>query len=206
MGVENSILKKKKNKNGVIKFAKKNFKHRASETLETKKVPTILDNINPDDNIFETRPQSRTVKMLNYQKTSEDKTIKSEQECENCLKNLKSLSVENLVKIENHNDEVLPGSLETNCSSNKSKEDFKKILNDDDVYNDMDENNSFEEENEDNNEEEKEENENDAKEVEKKKKELMVTNNMKTVFIDSKPTNKEENEESKLSTSTLLLQ
>ena len=66
----------------------------------------------------------------------------------------------------------------------------------------MDENNSFEEENEDNNEEEKEENENDAKEVEKKKKELMVTNNMKTVFIDSKPTNKEENEESKLSTST----
>jgi hypothetical protein len=202
MGVENSILKKKKNKNGVIKFAKKNFKHRASETLETKKVPTILDNINPDDNIFETRPQSRTVKMLNYQKTSEDKTIKSEQERENCLKNLKSLSVENLVKIENHNDEVLPGSLETNCSSNKSKEDFKKILNDDDVYNDMDENNSFEEENEDNNEEEKEENENDAKEVEKKKKELMVTNNMKTVFIDSKPTNKEENEESKLSTST----
>ncbi len=201
MGVENSILKKKKNKNGVIKFAKKNFKHRASETLETKKVPTILDNINPDDNIFETRPQSRTVKMLNYQKTSEDKTIKSEQERENCLKNLKSLSVENLVKIENHNDEVLPGSLETNCSSNKSKEDFKKILNDD-VYNDMDENNSFEEENEDNNEEEKEENENDAKEVEKKKKELMVTNNMKTVFIDSKPTNKEENEESKLSTST----
>ena len=66
----------------------------------------------------------------------------------------------------------------------------------------MDENNSFEEENEDNNDEEKEENETDAKEVEKKKKELMVTNNMKTVFIDSKPTNKEENEESKLSTST----
>ena len=95
--------------------------------------------------------------------------------------------------------------METNCSSNKSKQ----IL-DNELYNDVEDNNSFDEEDEDNGEEEEKE-ENEKKEIdeEKKKEELIVTDNMKTVFINSKMIAKEErndcpNDENKLlSTSSM---
>jgi len=122
------------------------------------------------------------------------------------MKSLKSFSTQNLVKIaNNHNyEDALADSLETNCCSNKSKEDFNKILNEE-LYDDIEENNSFDEEDEDNYEEEKENEDifEDETDEEKKKRELMVTNNIKTVFIYSK-VNKENsemtNEDSRINT------
>ena len=61
------------------------------------------------------------------------------------------------------------------------------------MYNDIEDNNSFEEGEEEN--ESSEENENEIDE-EKKQKELMVTNNIKTVFIDSKTLSKDINDSS----------
>ena len=155
MGVENSILRKKgKSHSGIIKFSKNN-KKRISETLENKKVPTILDNIHVDDNLFDTRPQTRALKLNTEKETTEEKSGKSNG---NSLENFQSLSAQNLVKLENRNiDEPIPDSLETNCSSNKSKQ----IL-DNELYNDVEDNNSFDEEDEDNGEEKK-----------KKKKKMM---------------------------------
>ena len=203
MGVENSILRKKgKSRSGIIKFSKNN-KKRISETLENKKVPTILDNLHVDDNLFDTRPQTRTLKLNTDKDTTGEKSGKSDG---NSLENFQSLSAQNLVKLEKRNiDEPIPDSLETNCSSNKSKQ----IL-DNELYNDVEDNNSFDEEDEDNGEEEEKE-ENEKKEIdeEKKKEELIVTDNMKTVFINSKMIAKEErndcsNDENKLlSTSSM---
>ena len=164
MGVENSILRKKdKSHSGIIKFSKNN-KKRISETLDNKKVPTILDNIHVDDNLFDTRPQTRTLKLNTEKETTEEKSGKSDG---NNLENFHSLSAQNLVKLENRNiDEPIPDSLETNCSSSKSKQ----IL-DNELYNDVEDNNSFDEEDEDNcEEEEKEESEKKENDEEKKKK------------------------------------
>ena len=77
------------------------------------------------------------------------------------LKNLKCLSIEKLLKIENHN--------------------FNKSNNHDEILP-----NSYED---------KDENEKKKEEEEKKKKELLITNNIKTVFVDSKISGKEQNED-----------
>ena len=213
MGIENSILKKKY-KNGVIKFPKPKIKKKSSAPLENKQVSNILDNYNDNKNILDTKPQSKTTsKNLTSPKTVEDKPIKSECNGGDSLKNFKSLSVQNLVKLEKRSfEEVSPGSLETNCCSNKSnknKEDIKEILRNE-VYNDI---KGFEEEEDEDNYED-EENEGDEKEddgddEENKKKELMVTNNMKTVFIDSKMVTKEDssytvNDENNISNPTIV--
>ena len=211
MGIENSILKKKY-KNGVIKFPKTNIKNKTSTQLESKEISNILGNNNAKKNILDTKPQSKTTsKNLTSQKTLEDKPIKSECDGGNSLKNFKSLSVQNLVKLEKRSfEEVSPSSLETNCCSNKSnknKEDIKEILKNE-VYNDIE---GFEEEEEEDNyeEEEGEGGEKEDEDEENKEKELMVTNNMKTVFIDSKMVTKEDssytvNDENNISNPTLV--
>ena len=201
MGVDNIIQKKKIESNsGIIKFSK-NKRSKTSENLDNKKVISIMDNLNVENETIENRTQSKTDKIIySNQKPSEETLKKPKRED---FQNLKSFSVQNLIKIGNHNlEEGLPDSLDTNDCSNKSKE-FNKILNDK-IYEDIGENNSFDEKDEeDEEEEENEENEKDENDEEKKKKELMVTNNMKTVFIDSKLQNKEKestNESNRLST------
>ena len=205
MGADNSILKKKyKNHSDQNKFPKKNSRPKTSETLENKQTPSLIDNFHGEEESFDTRPISKTVKLINSNKKPLEETPnKSTKEK---MKSLKSFSTQNLVKIaNNHNyEDALADSLETNCCSNKSKEDFNKILNEE-LYDDIEENNSFDEEDEDNYEEEKENEDifEDETDEEKKKRELMVTNNIKTVFIYSK-VNKENsemtNEDSRINT------
>jgi hypothetical protein len=194
MGVENSVLKRKgKNHSGKIQFKRKNSKNKTEETLDNKNLPNLINNFQGEVETFDTRPQSRTVKIV-YPNPKSSEEIPHKIKREN-MKDLKSLSTQNLVKIKNNSsiDEALPDSLETNCCSNKSKDEYNKMLNDE-LYDDVDDNNSFEEED---SEEESEEEDNTKNETdeEKKKKELMVTNNMKAVFKDLK-TNKEHNENS----------
>ena len=210
MGIENSILKKKY-KNGVIKFPKAKIKNRQSAPLENKQASNNLDNYNANKNILDTKPQSKTTsKNLTSHKTVEVKSIKSECNGGDSLKNFKSLSVENLVKLEKRSlEEGSPSSLETNCCSNKSnknKEDIKEILRDE-VYKDIE---GFEEEEEDNYEDkEGEGGEKEDDDEENTKKDLVVTNNMKTVFIDSKMVTKEDssysvNDENNISNPTII--
>ena len=199
MGVDNIIQKRRtKSNSGLIKFSKNN-KNKTSETLDNQKVSSMMDNFNVKNETLDNRPQSKTDKIIyTNQKPSEETPKKPKREE---FENLKSFSVQNLVKIEKHNlEEGLPGSLNTNDFSNKSKEEYNKIFGDV-ITDDFGGDNSFDEKDEEiEKEEENEENENDE---EKKKKELMVTNNMKKVFIDSKLQNKEKestNEVNRLST------
>ena len=105
-----------------------------------------------------------------------------------------------MLKIDNHNfnnshnhDEILPNSCDTNFSSSKSNGELVINLLSDDIYNELEENNSIDEE--ENEENEEDENEKKKEEEEKKKKELLIINNIKTVFLDSKISGEEQNEE-----------
>ena len=195
MGIENSIVKRSKSSLGLTKIIRKNNKHKTSETLGAKKIKSY-NNLNGENETIETTPHSKTVKTLNENEnhnTLDGNSNKSQREH---LKNLKAFSQQNLVKIENnHNfEEGLPDSLDTNSGSNKSPADLNKSLNEE-IYDDVEDNNSFDEEDSENDEEEEnEENEKNETDEEKKQKELMVTNNIKTVFIDSKTVTKEHNE------------
>ena len=199
MGVDHIIQKRRAKRNsGIIKFAN-NKQSKTSETLDNKKVSSMIDNLNVDNETLENRSQYKTDKIIfSNQKPSEETSKRAKRE------ELKSFSVQNLVKIEKHNlEEALPGSLDTNDCSNKSKEEYNKILGEV-ITDDFGGDNNFDEKDEENEEEEEnEENENIENDEEKMKKELMVTNNMKTVFIDSKIQNKEKestNEANRLST------
>ena len=191
MGVEQSLRKKNKRISESSKNIKKNLNQIIPEKKIGEKETNILNNFQEESNINETRPQSKTVRMLYPKRESQEESTGKPRL--DSIKNLKCLSVQNLVKLEKNNhhnlDEVFGDSLETNCGSNKSKEE---ILNDE-MYNDIEDNNSFEEGEEEN--ESSEENENEIDE-EKKQKELMVTNNIKTVFIDSKTLSKDINDSS----------
>ena len=195
MGIENSMVKRSKSSLGLTKIIRKNNKHKTSETLGAKKIKSY-NNLNGENETIETTPHSKTVKTLNENEnhnTLDGNSNKSQREH---LKNLKAFSQQNLVKIENnHNfEEGLPDSLDTNSGSNKSPADLNKALNEE-IYDDVEDNNSFDEEDSENDEEEEnEENEKNETDEEKKQKELMVTNNIKTVFIDSKTVTKEHNE------------
>ena len=190
MGVENSILKRKGKSFSGIKMFKRNNRNKSMEALDNKKISNFLDNFQVEENIIEGRPQSKTVKIKRNDKqlgeTPEKSILGNNQK-------LKSLSTQNLVKIEkSHNlEEAFTESLDTNCCSRKSKEEENKSLNDE-LYGDIKDNNSFEEEDEENIEEnEKDDNDSYENDEEKKEKELMITNNMKAVFINSKSLSKE---------------
>ena len=178
MGIENSILKTR-NKG---KFLRKDNKNRISEILNNKNMPDVINNLNKP-NISTQNRQSKTVKLWSYQNPLEDidKTKKEN------LNKIRSLSAQNLVKVENQNsEESLPDSLETNCCSNKSKENGNILY--DELYNDNEENNILQ-----NNEDNLKKDEKKKEiEEEKKKRELMITNNIREVFIDSKISNKKE--------------
>ena len=194
MGVENSLLKRKnKSHLGQNKFQKK-IRHKNSETLDNKNMSNLINDFHREEDIIKTRTKSKTIKIMNPEKKRleiQKNSLKREN-----AQDLKSFSVQNLVKLENNQNfyEAMTDSLETNCCSNKSKEEYNKILNDE-LYDAVDDNNSFEEEDQDNCDEESNENDESENETdeEKKKKELMITNNMKAVFIDSKNSLKEIN-------------
>ena len=189
MGAENSLIKRNKSSLALAKNSRKNNKHKTTESLNPGKGSNIINKLNGENETIEGNPHhSKTLKTLNERQNVEENLNKSQKQS---FKDLKSFSQQNLVKIENHNfEEPFTDSLETNSGSNN----YKKFLNDE-IYNDLEDNNSFEEDdNENDEEEEKEENDNNETDEEKKQKKLMITNNIKTVFIDSKTGTKEQNE------------
>ena len=147
---------------------------------------------NDNDNKLEKNFQSKTEKTL-VQKKSEEILKKND------LKRLRCLSVENLLKIVdnqnlseiNNHDEIYPNSLDTNFSSNQGKEEILNKIFTEEIEN----NNSIdnEEEEEEEESEEKETDDNKNKE-ENKINNSMITNNIKTVFVDSKIQGKEQND------------
>ena len=199
MGVTN-INHRRKNKSSIaLMNAKNNYNQDGKKRKITfgKNNSKMINNFKNEYETSETKTQTKTDKTTDTQKkTLEDTPNKNNLEE---LKNLKCLSTDKLFKIENHNfnninnhDEILPSSYDTNFSSSKSNGELVKNLLSDDIYNELENNNSIDEEDEEENEE-NEENEN--KEEEEKKKELLITNNIKTVFVDSKISGKEQNEE-----------
>ena len=127
MGNENNILKRKSKSLSGIKMFKRNNRNKTTETTENKKVPNILDNFQGEEDTLEARPQSKTVRINPNKKPLEESPYKTKL---GSIQKLKSLSTQNLVKIEkNHNlEEALTDSLDTNCCSNKSKEEDNKNL------------------------------------------------------------------------------
>jgi len=202
MGVTHGELRKKnKSSSTIMKQGKKNFNRDDQNRRITfgKNQSQMTKDLKNEYDTTETKPQSKTDKTIDdTKKIEEDTKNKSHLDT---IKNLKCLSSDKLLKIENHNfnnnhEENLPNSYETNFSSTKSNEDLANKLLYEDLYNGVDDNNSIDEEDEEENEE-NEEKEEQQNEEEKKKKVMLITNNIKAVFVDSKLNGKEQKVEDK---------
>lgn len=197
MGVAyGDIKKKRKNSLKQISTGKRLNRNIIKRRITTKNDSKTIKNFKNDNNIIENISQSKTNKI------NEESTNKANI---NPFKSMKCLSVEHLVKIEdghslpekNNQEEACPNSVETNFSSNRSNAEIKKTLLAEDIYNGMDDNNSIDEddnESEGYEEEEKENEENDETKKDDKLNNYIITNNIKTVFVDSKMQEKEQNE------------
>ena len=199
MGVTHGDLRKKnKSSSTIMKQGKKNVNRDDQNRRITfgKNQSQMTKDLKNEYETTENKPQSKTDKTIDDTKKIEE-DIKNKSHLDT-IKNLKCLSTDKLLKIENHNfnnnhEENLPNSYETNFSSTKSNEDLANKLLYDDLYNGLDDNNSIDEEDEDENEE----NEEKQNEEEKKKNVMLITNNIKAVFVDSKLNGKEQKTEDK---------
>ena len=199
MGVTHGDLRKKnKSSSTIMKQGKKNINRDDQNRRITfgKNQSQMTKDLKNEYETTENKPQSKTDKTIDDTKKIEE-DIKNKSHLDT-IKNLKCLSTDKLLKIENHNfnnshEENLPNSYETNFSSTKSNEDLANKLLYDDLYNGLDDNNSIDEEDEDENEE----NEEKQNEEEKKKNVMLITNNIKAVFVDSKLNGKEQKTEDK---------
>ena len=197
MGVAyGDIKKKRKNSLKQISTGKRLNRNIIKRRITTKNDSKTIKNFKNDNNIIENISQSKTNKII------EESTNKANI---NPFKSMKCLSVEHLVKIEggqsipekNNQEEACPNSVETNFSSNRSNAEIKNTLLAEDIYNGMDDNNSIDEddnESEGYEEEEKENEENDETKKDDKLNNYIITNNIKTVFVDSKMQEKEQND------------
>ena len=202
MGVTHGELRKKnKSSSTIMKQGKKNLNRDDQNRRITfgKNQSQMTKDLKNEYDTTETKPQSKTDKTIDDTKKIEE-DVKNKSHLDT-IKNLKCLSSDKLLKIENHNfnnnhEENLPNSYETNFSSTKSNEDLANKLLYEDLYNGVDDNNSIDEEDEEENEE-NEEKEEQQNEEEKKKKVMLITNNIKAVFVDSKLNGKEQKVEDK---------
>lgn len=197
MGVAyGDIKKKRKNSLKQISTEKRLNRNIIKRRITTKNDSKTIKNFKNDNNIIDNISQSKTNKII------EESTNKANI---NPFKSMKCLSVEHLVKIEgghslpekNNQEEACPNSVETNFSSNRSNAEIKNTLLAEDIYNGMDDNNSIDEddnESEGYEEEEKENEENDETKRDDKLNNYIITNNIKTVFVDSKMQEKEKND------------
>lgn len=182
MGSDHNKIKKK-SKYAEMFSSKQNYQNRLSEGFLGHN-SKILNDLKQDNEINNTLIKSKTDRKLSEninEKEEEESFKKSRKET---MDGLKSLSSQNLVKIDVKRNE--------NEKENKEIEDIKeekKIKNE--LYDDYENDNSIDEE-----EEEERKKEEEETEEEKKKKELMVSNNIKNVFIESRQKKKikEENE------------
>ena len=198
MGVTHGELKKKnKSSSTLMKQGKKNLNRDDQNRRITfgKNQSQMTKDFKNEYETTDNNLQSKTDKTIDDTKKIEE-DIKNKSHLDT-IKNLKCLSSENLLKIDNHNfnnhEDNLPNSYETNFSSPKSNEDLANKLLYEDIYNGVDDNNSIDEEDEEENEEKDEE----QNEEEKKKNVMLITNNIKAVFVDSKLNGKEQKTEDK---------
>ena len=182
MGSDHNKIKKK-SKYAEMFSSKQNYQNRLSEGFLGHN-SKILNDLKQDNEINNTLIKSKTDRKLseNINKKEEEESFKKSRK--ETMDGLKSLSSQNLVKIDVKRNE--------NEKENKEIEDIKeekKIKNE--LYDDYENDNSIDEE-----EEEERKKEEEETEEEKKKKELMVSNNIKNVFIESRQKKKikEENE------------
>ena len=161
MGVTYGNLRRTKNKT----FSKKisynnesininNFKRRISVRNSTSK---IVNNFN--DNESKNKKinfKSKSDKILETQ--NKDGTTTTASTNNEDIKNIKSLSFNNITKIEGGNhlsenivvpEELNPNSIDTNSSSNASNREISNELLSSGINNDLDDNNSIDEEEED---------------------------------------------------------
>lgn len=170
MGVTLSKDRKKKKKiNGNDEKGKENNDDMKRRVTFGKNQSKMTQNLNNDYDTMESKPQIKTEKTTDStKKTTEDSKNRTNLES---IKNLKCLSYDNLVKLENHNfnhEDNLPNSYETNFSSKSGGEIGNNILSDD-IYNGLEDNNSIDEEDEEENEENDLNNDKQKEEEEKKK-------------------------------------
>lgn len=182
MGSDHNKIKKK-SKYAEMFSSKQNYQNRLSEGFLGHN-SKILNDLKQDNEINNSLIKSKTDRKLSEninEKEEEESFKKSRKET---MDGLKSLSSQNLVKIDVKRNE--------NEKEKKEIEDIKeekKIKNE--LYDDYENDNSIDDE-----EEEERKKEEEETEEEKKKKELMVSNNIKNVFIESRQKKKikEENE------------
>ena len=91
MGTESSFRKKK----NITAESAKVSKQKSSETYDIKRVSNITDNFKDENQKFKGRLPSKTVKSFSSKKNSSE-----ESEYNSNINNLKSFSVQNLVKID----------------------------------------------------------------------------------------------------------
>ena len=133
MGVENSLLERKNQSHLGENKIKKKTRHKSSKSLDNKNMPNLIKDFHREEDIIETRPKSKTIRIINPEK----KRLEIQKN---------SIKRENVRK-NNQNFKEATDSHETNCGSNKSKEDYNKMLNDE-LYDVIDDNNSVEEDDE----------------------------------------------------------
>ena len=136
MGVTLSKDRKKKKKlMAMINKEKENNDDMKRRVTFGKNQSKMTQNLNNDYEAMESKPQIKTEKTTDStKKTTEDSKNKTNIES---IRNLKCLSYDNLVKLENHNfnhEDNLPNSYETNFSSKSGGEIGNNILSDD-IYN-----------------------------------------------------------------------
>ena len=188
-----SLVFPKKMENMSKEIIIKNTKRR----ITVRNTSKIMTNFKKENDNLENILESKTDKT-DFGKKDEE-TINKAQNQNN--KKLKSLSVQNLVKIEggnnfsennnNNQDDIYPESLDTNSSSSQIDEEIDNKLLLDEQYNEKNDNSIDEEEEYEG--EEEEENEEEYDKNKNKENQIIITNNIKTVFIDTKLKGKNQN-------------
>ena len=185
MGNEHGKIKKNSKTSDNLKYSKYKGRQKKSQG-QTQENPNILDKIQKESETLDKIPKSKTDIKIGEEnnKTEEElnKTLPQRKSRKVTMDGMKSLSSQNLVKIEhNNNDE-----LENKEYNNSLKE--KKLLNQE-LYEDMENDNSIEDDDDDEGEEihNTENNEETKAETEdEKKNNLMISNNIYTVFKENR--------------------
>ena len=195
MGGAYGEFKRSKSKSFSNKFP---FIKKSKRKITIENSSKIMNNFKEDNENMDDKQQSKTDRTFETQKKTNETIDKTDKSNVEQIKNLRSLSLKNLTKFEGGTvkEEIGPNSIDTNFSSNQSKGEIVNKLLYDEAYNEMERNNSIddEEEEEDDEDEEKNGEENKDKDEDTNKiNELMITNNIKTVFVESKKQGKEQN-------------
>ena len=195
MGGAYGEFKRSKSKSFSNKFP---FIKKSKRKITIENSSKIMNNFKEDNENMNDKQQSKTDRTFETQKKTNETIDKTDKSNVEQIKNLRSLSLKNLTKFEGSTikEEIGPNSIDTNFSSNQSKGEIVNKLLYDEAYNEMERNNSIddEEEEEDDEDEEKNGEENKDKDEDTNKiNELMITNNIKTVFVESKKQGKEQN-------------